>query len=118
MLASGEKTVPGPMEHTIAAHPFVQAAVMFGRERNQVGVIVEPTAAHVFDPSDKAALTEYRNAIWGVVEDANRVAPTFSRIFKEMILVASPSKPLPRTAKGTVVRKAAIALYESEIDEV
>ena len=49
------------------------------------------------------------------VEEANRIAPTFARIFKEMILVTVPARPFPRAAKGTVVRKQALALYESEI---
>ena len=29
-----------------------------------------------------------------------------------------PDKPLPRAAKGTVVRKQALVLYENEIDEL
>jgi hypothetical protein len=52
------------------------------------------------------------------VEEANKIAPAFSRIFKEMILVVDPKKPLPRVGKGTVARKAALALYNSEIDQL
>lgn len=52
------------------------------------------------------------------MEEANRVAPAFSRIFKEMILVVDPKRPLPRVGKGTVARKAALALYDSEIDKL
>ncbi|KAJ3917166.1 hypothetical protein F5877DRAFT_91368 [Lentinula edodes] len=94
--SSGEKTVPGPMESIITATPLIQGAVMFGRERDQTGLLVEPN----------------------LVQDANRIAPAFSRIFKELILVASPDKPLPRVGKGTVARKAALALYEPEINEL
>lgn len=50
-----------------------------------------------------------------MIEEANAIAPVFSRIFKEMILFTSPDKPLPRSGKGTVQRKAAIALYTPEI---
>lgn len=46
------------------------------------------------------------------------VAPTFARIFKEMIIVADPSKPLPRAAKGTVVRPQALNLYADEIEKL
>jgi hypothetical protein len=53
-----------------------------------------------------------------MIEQANDIAPAFSRIFKEMILFTSPDKPLPRAGKGTVLRKAAIALYASEIDSM
>lgn len=50
------------------------------------------------------------------MEQANKVAPAFSKIFKEMILIASKAKPLPRTAKGTVVKKMSMQLYADEID--
>lgn len=53
-----------------------------------------------------------------IVEEANKVGPAFSRIFKEMILITSPDKPLPRAGKGTVMRKAALALYNDEIDQM
>jgi hypothetical protein len=115
ILANGEKIVPGPTEGILLAHPFVQGAVMFGRERNQAGLLVEPAEYHEIDPTDEAALAAYRNEIWPAVEEANRTAPAFGRIFKEMILVTSPGKPLPRAAKGTVNRKAAILQYEEEI---
>lgn len=51
-----------------------------------------------------------------MIEEANREAPAFSRIFKEMIILTSAGKPLPRVAKGTVAKKAAVKLYEAEID--
>jgi len=44
------------------------------------------------------------------------VAPGFSKVFKELILIADPKKPLPRAGKGTVMRKAALALYHEEIE--
>jgi hypothetical protein len=53
-----------------------------------------------------------------IVEEANKVCPAFSRIFKEMILIAAREKPLPRAGKGTIMRKAALALYAPEIDEM
>lgn len=50
------------------------------------------------------------------IEEANAFAPQHSRIFKEMILVANSSKPFPMTPKNTVMRKAVVALYDSEIE--
>ncbi|TFK46677.1 NAD(P)-binding protein [Heliocybe sulcata] len=116
VLASGEKTVPAPMEGHILHSPMVQGTLMFGRGRNQVGIIVEPTPEFAVDPKDKEALAEFRNQIWPIVEESNRDAPAFSRLFKEMILVSDPERPLPRAAKGTVQRKPTVALYEKEIE--
>lgn len=59
-------------------------------------------------------MTVYRST----VEEANATAPAFAKVYKDMILVAHPSKPLPRSAKGTVIRKQALALYASEIESL
>ena len=53
-----------------------------------------------------------------MIEEANKIAPAFSRIFKEMILVTSKDKLLPRAGKGTVMRKMALQAYDDEIEEL
>jgi hypothetical protein len=35
-----------------------------------------------------------------------------------MILFAGPNKPLPRTAKGTIIRNAAWLAFADEIDDL
>lgn len=35
-----------------------------------------------------------------------------------MIVVTQPGKPMPRAPKGTVMKKAAVKLYEQEINEL
>ncbi|KZP16286.1 putative aminoadipate reductase [Athelia psychrophila] len=115
VLASGLNMVPGPLETVIMSSPLVNGVVIFGRGRNQVGVLVEPTPGiSVDDLGDD--LGEFRNRIWPIVEEANHEAPAYSRIFKEMIIVTESGKPLPRVGKGTVAKKAAMKLYEAEID--
>ncbi|KAJ7688597.1 hypothetical protein B0H17DRAFT_1160269 [Mycena rosella] len=116
IMANGEKTVPGPIENVIMASPAVSGAVMFGRERNQVGVLIEPHPQHKLDPNDVQQLARFRNMIWPLVEKANESAPTFARIYKEMILVTGSSKPMVRAPKGTVSKKATVALYKEEIE--
>ncbi|KAG2030449.1 hypothetical protein BDR03DRAFT_878261, partial [Suillus americanus] len=116
VLSSGEKTVPAPMESTICANPYVNGAVLFGRGRNQVGILIEPQAGCEFDVDDEKQLGEFRNRVWPDVEEANNEAPAFSRIFKEMILVTRTDKPMLRAEKGTVNKKATVKLYEEEID--
>ncbi|KAJ7146581.1 hypothetical protein C8R44DRAFT_757824, partial [Mycena epipterygia] len=106
IMANGEKTVPAPMEDVMIASHFIAGAVMFGRERNQIGV----------DPKDEHQLAKFRNLIWPVVEEANEHGPAFARIYKEMIVVADPIKPLIRAAKGTVIKKATLFLYKDEIE--
>jgi hypothetical protein len=91
---------------------------MFGRQRDQPGILLEPAPAYQVDISNNAEVSKFRNAIWDVIETANKIAPAFSRIFKEMILITDPKKPLPRVGKGTIARKAALTFYEAEINEL
>ncbi|KAJ7624410.1 putative aminoadipate reductase [Roridomyces roridus] len=114
MMANGEKTVPGPMEDILIASPHINGVVVFGRERNQTGVLIEP---HVpFDPADDEKLREFRNLIWPTVGEVNERTPAFSRLYKEMILVTHPAKPMVRAPKGTVIKKSTIEAYKTEID--
>ncbi|KAG1855628.1 putative aminoadipate reductase [Suillus subalutaceus] len=116
VLSSGEKTVPAPMESVICANPYVNGAVIFGRGRNQVGILIEPRARCEIDVDDGKQLAEFRNRLWPDIEEANKEAPAFSRIFKEMILVTRNKKPMLRAGKGTVMKKATVELYEAEIN--
>ncbi|KAJ7761183.1 putative aminoadipate reductase [Mycena maculata] len=116
IMANGEKTVPGPMEDIMMASQFIRGVTMFGRERNQVGVLVEPSPQYKFDPSDEKQLANFRNLVWPSIEEANENSPAFARIYKEMILVTQPGKPMLRAPKGTVNKKATIALYNEEIE--
>ncbi|KAJ7318575.1 hypothetical protein DFH08DRAFT_1036386 [Mycena albidolilacea] len=78
---------------------LITSAAMFGCKRPQAKL----------DVHNVTQLAELRNKIWPIIEEANENAPAFSRIFKEMILIASLDKPLPRAGKGTVQSKAAIS---------
>ncbi|KIM43694.1 hypothetical protein M413DRAFT_443603 [Hebeloma cylindrosporum] len=115
---SGEKTVPAPMEDILMSSPYIMGCVMFGRERDQAGVLIELKGPYAIDPTNERDVISIRNTLWPIVEEANKVAPAFSRIFKEMILLSSSKKPLPRAGKGTIMRKAALAVYQTEIDEI
>ncbi|KAJ7853342.1 hypothetical protein B0H14DRAFT_2758642 [Mycena olivaceomarginata] len=114
--SNGEKTNPVPIEKILLENPAIKYAIMFGRGNFHAGVIIFPEDP--FDPSDTQRVIEFRRIIWPTVEQANRIAPTHSRIFKEMILVASLSKPIEVTAKGTPRRQAVLEIYAQEIARI
>jgi len=64
VLSSGEKTVPGPMETMIGSSPYVAGVCMFGRGRNQTGVLVEPRPEFAVDIKDEEQVVAFRNLIW------------------------------------------------------
>ncbi|KAJ7072833.1 hypothetical protein C8F01DRAFT_972227, partial [Mycena amicta] len=116
--SSAEKTVPGPLEDIINSSPYVSAAIMFGRERDQAGILIEPSPNERIDVHNTDEVAGLRNKLWPIIEEANEIAPKFSRIFKEMILFSSTEKLLPRAGKGTVMREAALKEYAPEIDAI
>ncbi|KAG8684167.1 hypothetical protein FRC08_013838, partial [Ceratobasidium sp. 394] len=118
ILLNGEKTNPGAMEVEILNSSLVQSAIMFGRERNQTGVLIElaDTVKHKYEGRENRALLVEQ--IWPYVERANHISPTHSRLSKDAIILVDPSRPLPRTPKGTIPRSAALKAYETEIDDM
>ncbi|KAG5721421.1 Linear gramicidin synthase subunit D [Termitomyces sp. T112] len=114
--SSGEKTVPAPMEDIVMSSPYVMGAIIFGRTHDQPGILIEPKAQYAIDITDQTQVAGLRKQLWSVIEEANKIAPAFSRIFKEMILFTSTDKPLPRAGKGTVMRKMALRTYDDEIE--
>ena len=107
---------------------------MFGRAHDQPGLLVEPKSTHTINIKSEVEVTQFRNLIWyftfqfflrlrevenlyrPIIENANKIAPAFSKLFKEMILITSEDKPLPRAGKGTVMRKLALQVYNDEIE--
>ncbi|KAF5351553.1 hypothetical protein D9758_007244 [Tetrapyrgos nigripes] len=117
MHSTGEKTNPLPIESLLLRDERITHAIMFGRAKFQAGVLITPSDALVFDPVDTVKLAEYRNLIWDVVQRANDISPQHSKIFKELIVVTTPSKPLELTAKATPRRGSSLKAYEEEIEK-
>ncbi|OSD00523.1 acetyl-CoA synthetase-like protein [Trametes coccinea BRFM310] len=116
ILSNGEKTNPLPLEKIINQDPHVKCSMMFGSGKFQNGVLVEPVEEYAIDPSDPKQVEEFRNRIWPTIERANEYAPQHSRIFKEMILITSPTKPFQVNVKGLPRRKLILADYHDEIE--
>ena len=60
----GEKIVPIQQEGHIGANPKIKGVMMFGRGKEQAGILIELHDEYAFDPSDENALVEFRNDIW------------------------------------------------------
>ncbi|EEB97205.1 hypothetical protein MPER_03523 [Moniliophthora perniciosa FA553] len=101
--SSGEKTVPGPLEKIILGSPRASLSLAMG-ELNRV-----------FWLNRSSILIPWESL--GILF-ANAIAPAFSRIYKEMIIITLSDRPLPRTPKDTVIRKQALKVYEQDIDEL
>ncbi|KAJ7770521.1 hypothetical protein B0H16DRAFT_214502 [Mycena metata] len=110
MHSTSEKTNPGPIEQIIGQNPLVKYAMLFGRSQPHAGVLVTP-AENVKD------LESFREALWPTLEQANKSAPSHSRLFKDMMILSDPSKPFQMTPKGTLRRNAILEDYAREIEQ-
>ncbi|KAF5349749.1 hypothetical protein D9758_010244 [Tetrapyrgos nigripes] len=116
--ANGQKTLPGPIEDAVLASELVKGAVIFGHQHIHIGVLVELFPGHEIDVSHQSQVEGIRDQIWPILEETNKTLPQYSQIRKQMILIASKDKPLPRATKGTVNKAASVKLYGSEIEEI
>ncbi|KAF5366988.1 hypothetical protein D9758_003944 [Tetrapyrgos nigripes] len=117
--ANGQKTLPGPMEDATLASHLVKGAVLFGRGHVHLGVLIELSSGYEIDMNNPSEVDRVRNEVWPLIEGKNKDAAQYSQIVcKEMILIASSDKPLPRAAKGTVNKAASMKLYAAEIEDI
>ncbi|CAE6436771.1 unnamed protein product [Rhizoctonia solani] len=115
VLLNGEKTNPGPMETEIVKCPIVRYAVMFGREQNQTGVLIELEESSSDLYRTKQSRVKALEEVWPFIERANQSSPTHSRLEKQAVIFTDPARPLPRTPKGTVSRSATLKLYARDV---
>ncbi|KAI0028244.1 acetyl-CoA synthetase-like protein [Vararia minispora EC-137] len=111
VLATGEKA-----KNILRGHPLVANAVFFGSGRFNNGVLIQPQEP--LDLHNTAAVTRFKNQIWPTVMKMNDFAPKHSRVFKGMIIVTTPEKPLEFTPKGNPRRSVCLRAYETEINEL
>jgi len=113
VLATGEKVLPTIIETSLCEHTLVSAAVAFGDGHFQVGVIVQPSQAASPDCFD-----DFRNTIWPTVLKANEFMDAHARIAsKDAIIVVPNTMTIPRSDKGSLLRRELYAMLEFEIEQ-
>ncbi|CAG9950654.1 unnamed protein product [Clonostachys rosea f. rosea IK726] len=111
VMSNGLKFDPTEMENQVSHAPNVKGVLVAGSHHFSLCMLVELTET----PADEAQAYE---EIWQLVKEANKDAPKFGRVPRELLLIAKPDKPFLRSAKGTIQRRLTITEYEPEIDEL
>ncbi|KAI0087788.1 hypothetical protein BDY19DRAFT_953189 [Irpex rosettiformis] len=117
-LSTAGKVVPISQESHLVSNKLIAGAVMFGAGKDFPGVLIEPHDGHSVNTSEELSLKSFVDKIWPIVEEANRLVEAHAYISREMIIVTDVARPLPRAAKGTVIRKQAIELYNDDIEKL
>ncbi|KAI1097408.1 acetyl-CoA synthetase-like protein [Jackrogersella minutella] len=112
-LVNGEKVLPLPIEGCIRESDLVREAVVIGIDRPIPGLLVFKSQL-----ADCMPDSEYIDAIWAVIENANSRAEGFSQIIKDMICVLSSDIQYPITDKGSIIRARVYEVFEDNIDNM
>ncbi|KAI4098680.1 MAG: hypothetical protein L6R37_006338 [Teloschistes peruensis] len=110
-FADGQSLRVAALEDIIQSHPNVRSALIGGEKRPWPFLVIEPMEGDSSKLDDKLI-----DDVWPTVERANELCLDGCHMQKGFTLLTKPSKPMPRTAKGTVARREAAALYEEDVE--
>ncbi|RDL29894.1 uncharacterized protein BP5553_10521 [Venustampulla echinocandica] len=110
VLHNGLKANPVHIETRLQSHPILKGCLVFGEGYTACGLLLEPKRSDI-------ASEKLIELVWPAVVDANALVPEHVRVARNLVIVASPDKPLVRAGKGTVVRRLTTRLYQKEIEE-
>lgn len=112
-LVNGEKVLPLPIEGHIKQHSLVCDAVVVGVGKATPGLLILRA-----DQSTHLSESEYLDAIWSVVEEANARSEKFSQISRDMIVTLPSTSEFPRTDKGSMIRAQVYFQYNDLINDM
>ncbi|KAG5736033.1 hypothetical protein E4T56_gene18340 [Termitomyces sp. T112] len=114
MLITGEVINPVHFENILCESPDINAAIIFGRSRVCLGVLLELSVT--IDSSDHQAVEVARNLVWPTIKSINDSVPLKCCIGHEMIIFVQADKPLVYNPKGYPKRPVTLLQYQHEID--
>jgi aryl carrier-like protein len=113
---NGEKVNPIVFESNISKYPEVAAALMFGQQRFEAGLLIEPANSNnAISAIERARLIQQ---IWPAIEQANRLLPGYAQVSQSHICFTDPGSPILRTLKGSIRRPATLELYAAKINQL
>ncbi|KAJ5622177.1 NRPS-like enzyme [Penicillium herquei] len=115
VLSNGEKFNPIEAEKLIEAHPLISSAAIFGQDRFQAALLIQPKWDQVPSSWTPELL---RRTLWPVVENANSSLPSHAKIFETHIAFTSRDKPFQLSPKGTLRRRDIFRDYETVLGKL
>lgn len=112
VLVNGEKADPVPLEEAVGRNANVRAAVVFGAQRDALGMVVVA--------ADRAAGLSADEIVQSVLPDlqrGNERVPAYARIAPDALIVKPAGTQFPCTDKATVIRSLFLKQFAKEIDE-
>lgn len=114
VFSNGEKFNPNNMEATLRSSSKISGALVIGQGRFEATVLLE-LKERVPDTEEGRKVT--LDELSPYITKANQFAPAFAKIGQSRVFFTIAGKPMLRTDKGTVKRRATNQAYEKEIDQ-
>lgn len=116
IMSNALKMDPTDIESTVGSHPDVRGVLVAGDRRYRLCLLVElkGDATPATDSEREDALAK----LWPSIQEANKSAPKFGRIPRELVFFAAREKPFLRASKGTIQRRLTIEDHADEISEL
>jgi hypothetical protein len=108
ILSDGATIDPSRFEETMNAVPFVKRVLMCGNGKPQTALLVE-----LVDSDDP----DIFEAVWKAVDRCNQNCGPSAIVAKSRVIVTSPHRPIPTSAKGSIQRSVALELYAEELEK-
>ncbi|KAJ6016810.1 NRPS-like enzyme [Penicillium sp. IBT 35674x] len=115
VLKNGEKFNPIDAEKLIESHPFVKHAAIFGQDRFQAALLIEPNREKL--PSSWTS-DDLKRTLWPLVEQANSLLPAYGKVFESHIAFGSQDRSFALSPKGTLRRREIAKAYEIDLAEL
>lgn len=111
VLANGEKVTPRILETMLSESHLVNAAIAFGDGQFELGVIIQPSSSLAVEDYPR-----FKSSSWPIVLQAGERMDAHARISsKDAIIVVPSGTILPRSDKGSIMRKEVYKMFEAEI---
>ncbi|KAI1495529.1 hypothetical protein F5X99DRAFT_124000 [Biscogniauxia marginata] len=111
VLKTGEKVLARLLEDNLTADNNVKSAVCLGNGHFEVLVLIEPSTSVTLNGA------EFLQHVWGLIENINPMLDEHARVSsKSAIIIKAPSKPIPRSDKGSIMRREVHLVFKEEIE--
>jgi acyl-coenzyme A synthetase/AMP-(fatty) acid ligase len=111
ILRNGGSVDPSELEERMNMVPFVKRVLMCGNGKPQAALLVELNDPAADDP-------DIFEAVWKEVDGCNQNSGPYAIVAKSHVLLTSPDRPIPISAKGSIQRSLALELYAEELEEL
>ncbi|KAF9690444.1 hypothetical protein EKO04_011571 [Ascochyta lentis] len=112
VMMNGEKADPTPLEEAVSRNANVRAAVVFGAERDALGMIVIASAA-----AKMLSMQGILDSIAADLDLGNSRVAGYARISREAVIIKPAGTSFPRTDKDTVIKPRFLELFAADIEE-